>query len=84
MERGSGVYGLSGMAGIREAASIRILRPLLSLPKARLRATVNDFGVDVVNDPSNDNSKFDRVRIRRSLTEPKSGPSIAKLYAMTA
>ena len=84
MERGSGVYGLSGMAGIREAASIRILRPLLSLPKARLRATVNDFGVDVVNDPSNDNSKFDRVRIRRSLTESKSGPSIAKLYAMTA
>jgi tRNA(Ile)-lysidine synthase len=82
MERGSGVYGLSGMAKVREVRPTRILRPLLGVPKARLRATVDEFDVDVVDDPSNEDLKFDRVRIRRSLMGLKSGPSIAKLCDM--
>ncbi|MBT5110389.1 MAG: tRNA lysidine(34) synthetase TilS [Rhodospirillaceae bacterium] len=78
-ERGSGVYGLAGMPEIRETGAMRILRPLLSLPKARLRATVNALGVDVVEDPSNDNLRFSRVRIRQGLKDKNHDPSVARL-----
>ena len=35
--RGSGADGLAGMAAVRELAGLRLLRPLLAVPKARLR-----------------------------------------------
>jgi tRNA(Ile)-lysidine synthase len=40
---------------------------LLDVPKARLRATLNAFGQDWVEDPSNRNSTFERVRTRALL-----------------
>src|SRR5439155_7478782 len=35
---GSGVDGLAGMSAVREMAGVRLVRPLLSVPKARLVA----------------------------------------------
>ncbi len=66
LARGSGVDGLSAMAPIVETAAVRLLRPLLDIPKARLRATLAAADAPHVEDPSNDNPSFARVRFRKA------------------
>lgn len=63
--RGSGLGGLSAMALERPTAWGRLLRPLLTVPRARLEATLRERGQDWINDPSNANPAFARVRLRR-------------------
>ena len=63
--RGSSLRGLSAMAPIRYHANLRILRPLLGVPGARLRATVVAHDLSWVEDPSNRDTRFGRVRMRR-------------------
>jgi tRNA(Ile)-lysidine synthase len=60
----SGVDGLAGMATVRELSGIRLLRPLLELPKAALVAFLATEGQDYVQDPSNRNPAFERSRLR--------------------
>lgn len=66
--RGSGVYGLSGMeASVKPfvpGAPWR-LRPLLAVPKARLGATLDQWGQSWIEDPSNESVAFTRVRARK-------------------
>ena len=66
-ERGSGDDGLAGIGALQEYGQVRLLRPLLPLAKARLQATADAFRVETVADPSNDDTRFDRVRIRKHL-----------------
>ena len=71
LNRGS---GLAGMAGVREAVWTEhyltlIVRPLLRFRRAELANVVEAAGLKAVADPSNDDEKFDRVRIRRRLAE---------------
>lgn len=71
LARGSGVDGLSGMAPSRpltEDGAIRLLRPLLDLPRDRLLATVRRSGLSPIEDPSNENETFDRVKARKLLS----------------
>lgn len=63
--RGSGI---DGMSGIREKRS-NIIRPLLHFQKSALEAYVTDHGIDAVNDPSNRDQGFDRVRVRNALKD---------------
>ncbi|KIL96999.1 tRNA(Ile)-lysidine synthetase [Paramagnetospirillum magnetotacticum MS-1] len=63
--RGSGLDGLSAMAPERPTAWGRLLRPLLVVPRARLEAFLRHRGQDWVQDPSNRNEAFARVRLRR-------------------
>jgi tRNA(Ile)-lysidine synthase len=63
--RGSGVDGL---ASIR-ARNGNIIRPLLGFNKSELETVCDDQGVEPVHDPSNDDTDFDRVRIRKWLEE---------------
>ena len=65
--RNSGVDGLAGMAAVSELRDVRVLRPLLDIPKTRLRATASALGLPVIEDPSNDDPQFERVRVRRDL-----------------
>lgn len=66
--RGSGVYGLSGMEVSAKpsfpGAPWR-LRPLLAVPKARLGATLEQWGQNWIEDPSNESLAFARVRARK-------------------
>ncbi|WP_448203389.1 tRNA lysidine(34) synthetase TilS [Azospirillum sp. sgz302134] len=62
--RGSGVDGLAGMAPIRVVGDVRVIRPLLDIPHARLVATCRAFGQDWIEDPSNRNPAFARARLR--------------------
>jgi tRNA(Ile)-lysidine synthase len=64
LARGSGLSGLAGMPALAWRADIRVLRPLLDMPRARLAATVAASGLEVVEDPSNANTSFARVRVR--------------------
>jgi tRNA(Ile)-lysidine synthase len=65
--RGSGPDGLAGMSAIVEHADHRVLRPLLSVPSARLRETLRALGQEWIEDPSNRNPAFARVRMRAAL-----------------
>ena len=65
--RGSGVYGLAGMAAEAPPAwpgAPARVRPLLDVPKARLAAMLRAAGQDWIEDPSNSNPAFARVRAR--------------------
>lgn len=67
LERGSGADGLAAMSALAETGGVRLLRPLLGIPRERLRVTLARFGQEWVEDPSNHNQAFGRVRIRRRL-----------------
>jgi tRNA(Ile)-lysidine synthase len=67
LARGSGVVGLSGMAATAVVGGIRIVRPLLAVPKARLRATLVAAGIGWVEDPSNGDQRFERARFRAAM-----------------
>lgn len=65
--RGSGVDGLAAMAPVSEGFFVRWLRPLLTIPRARLAATLAARGQDWIEDPSNHNPAYARVRLRRLM-----------------
>ncbi len=75
LARGSGVDGLSGMLPSRplkalpgRRTDLHLVRPFLSVPKARLVATLRKRGQTWIEDPGNANPAFERVRIRQALT----------------
>lgn len=65
--RGAGVDGLSAMAARMEALGTIWVRPLLETRRETLRGWLRSIGVDWIEDPSNEDLRFDRVRARRSL-----------------
>lgn len=65
LARGSGLEGLSAMDRVRPAAGINLLRPLLGVSKVRLQATLAARGLSWIEDPTNLDTKFARVRLRR-------------------
>jgi tRNA(Ile)-lysidine synthase len=82
---GSGPAGLAAMAPARTAPEALVLRPLLPVPAARLEATVEAAGLAPVRDPTNDDPRFARARLRRALADPGgTGPEAAALAAAAA
>ncbi|MGY6411076.1 MAG: tRNA lysidine(34) synthetase TilS [Alkalilacustris sp.] len=67
LARGAGVDGLSAMAVVRRDRGVTWLRPLLALERATLRRMLRARGVPWVEDPSNADPRFLRVRTRRVL-----------------
>lgn len=65
--RGSGT-GLSGMAWVAERADIRLIRPLLGYSRETLRNTLRQAGLGWCDDPSNENERAERVRVRKQLS----------------
>lgn len=68
LARGSGVDGLSAMAEGRFGQD-DILRPLLGEARADLRVWLSRQGMRWIEDPTNDDPRYDRVRARRLLTQ---------------
>ncbi|AQQ04955.1 tRNA lysidine(34) synthetase TilS [Roseibium algicola] len=70
LTRGSGVTGLSGMAADEDCGpeGLRLLRPLLSVSKSDLEATLEERGRSWCTDPSNRNPKYKRSRLRAILS----------------
>lgn len=69
MLRGSGLAGLSAMAGVSERDGIVLARPLLDVPKAQLIATLKRAKVGFADDPSNRDTAFTRPRLRALLPQ---------------
>ncbi|WP_193227592.1 tRNA lysidine(34) synthetase TilS [Aureimonas psammosilenae] len=66
--RGAGDRGLAGMRDARRLSpDLWLLRPFLSVPGARLKASVAERGLVCVDDPSNRDPRFDRARLRATL-----------------
>ena len=64
-QRGSGPDGRAAMSLVVEAAHVRVLRPLLAVPRARLIATLDAVAQPWIDDPSNRDPRFLRARLRR-------------------
>lgn len=62
--RQSGADGLAGMAALLEWPDVRLLRPLLSVPRSRLSATLRARRIPWIDDPSNVDPRFERARLR--------------------
>lgn len=73
--RGSGVDGLAGMAAQVERPEVRLLRPLLAVPRAALTATLIARGVSWFDDPSNADLRFERARLRARPGAPSAVPA---------
>jgi tRNA(Ile)-lysidine synthase len=77
----SGPAGLAAMAPVSETRALRLVRPLLTIPPARLRATLQAAGLDWAEDPSNTDPATLRARLRAELA---GGPDIAALAEQAA
>ncbi|MGI9413775.1 MAG: tRNA lysidine(34) synthetase TilS [Hyphomicrobiales bacterium] len=69
LARGSGVDGLSAMAPVTMQDGIAVARPLLGVSRQQLKTYLGAVGQDWIDDPSNDDERFERVRIRKALPE---------------
>jgi tRNA(Ile)-lysidine synthase len=67
LARSSGIDGLSPMAPRFQRNGMIFLRPLLLCRREDLRDLLAGRGVTWVEDPSNEDETFDRVRARRAL-----------------
>jgi tRNA(Ile)-lysidine synthase len=69
LSRGAGVCGLAGMRPISRTpdGNTALVRPLLSWKHAELEAICTAAEVAPLDDPSNEDEQFERVRVRRML-----------------
>lgn len=66
----SGPAGLAAMPRLLETPQVRLLRPLLGAPPGRLRATLRQAGIAWVEDPSNQDPRALRGRLRALRRDP--------------
>lgn len=67
LARGSGVDGLSAMEPHTLRDGVGLFRPLLDMSRERLRTTLREAGVTWIDDPTNENTAHERVRVRKAL-----------------
>ena len=72
MSRGSGLTGLGAMAKVArlpssDSSDIALVRPLLDIPKARLIATLARAKIAFADDPTNNDPRFTRARLRELM-----------------
>lgn len=85
LAKGSGLDGLAAMAPVQDySPDLQIIRPLLDIPKTRLIATCRAYDVPYVSDPSNDERRFARPRLRQARAVLEEEGLSAKRLAVTA
>jgi len=72
LSRGAGPDGLCAMQDTTfiaagAGAPLRLIRPLLGFSRAQLTATVEAFNQPYIDDPSNDDHRYERIRTRALL-----------------
>jgi tRNA(Ile)-lysidine synthase len=88
--RASGGHGLAAMRDTREFAAGTLWRPLLGVPRARLRDYAQAHGLRWIEDPSNASNAFDRNFLRRDVMPllatrwPHAAASLARSAALLA
>jgi tRNA(Ile)-lysidine synthase len=69
LARGAGVKGLGGMRprAVTPGSHVRLVRPLLGWRHAELERVCAVAGLTPAADPSNEDERFERVRVRRTI-----------------
>lgn len=67
LARGAGVEGLAGIPSFTIRGDVKFHRPLLNVRRESLRGYLNQKGLSWIDDPSNEDDRFERVRIRKAL-----------------
>ncbi|MBS0235812.1 MAG: tRNA lysidine(34) synthetase TilS [Proteobacteria bacterium] len=65
--RGTGLTGLTGIKASGMHNGISVLRPLLQFSRQQIRVTMEMAGWQWIEDPSNNDPKYTRTKIRRAL-----------------
>jgi tRNA(Ile)-lysidine synthase len=65
--RGSGVDGLSSIKSFSQMQNINIIRPLLNISKIELKNYLLQRGIEWINDPTNQNPRFTRTKMRELI-----------------
>ena len=86
LQRGSGLYGLSGILPVTNRNGIEIIRPQLNDNPDDLKTYLRDKQIEWVEDPSNQCEDYQRVRMRKflALLEQGTGISVQRLAETTA
>jgi tRNA(Ile)-lysidine synthase len=86
LSRGAGLPGLSAMPIAFERHGVSFARPILSVDPQTLRDWLCASGIKVVQDPSNDDVRFTRNRIRHGLLAAwrRDFPAYAQTLARSA
>lgn len=95
--RGAGPVGLGAMAveraiALDAGAPIRLIRPMLGITRAQITNTAKTFNQPYLDDPSNENHEFERVRTRallgaldeQDILSPKALAQTARKSALAA
>lgn len=83
LARGSGTRSLSGMA----VENNKFIRPLLKISRATTQAACIEGGVEIWEDPHNNDQRFTRVRVRQNILpviEENLGPKITEALARSS
>ncbi len=67
LARGAGIDGLHPLDARFEKNGSVFLRPLITVRRGDIRGYLRDKGIGWIDDPSNDDLRFDRVKARRIL-----------------
>ncbi len=84
LARGSGVYGLGGMQPLAVVDGLTIARPLISVAKSRLVATLHAAGHPWIEDPTNADPSYLRTRTRQVMPQLAALGMTAERLAQTA
>lgn len=83
MRAARGPQGGAGIAGFAARHDVVLLRPLLAFTAAELRAELHERGVGWVEDPSNRDPVFERVRVRQAgaaLDRPRHDEAVLAMH----
>ena len=86
LARGAGTDGLSGMALFQQIDELRIIRPMLEIPRSEILAWLKENNFQWREDASNSDEKYLRNRVRHSilpLLENELNPNIRKTILRT-
>ena len=86
LTRGAGLPGLSAMPALAERGGLRIHRPWLEVPSFQLRDWLQQEGVTWIEDPTNQDQRYTRNRIRHQLLPAldKAFPSFRQTFGRSA
>lgn len=73
LARGGDIEAMAAMRPTLVRDGIVLARPLLGISSACLRATLRARGQPWIEDPSNQDQRYERVRVRRVLASPGGG-----------
>ena len=69
LARGSGVDGLSAMAPETVLDGVMLVRPFLDVTRAQLRKFLDGNGTSWIDDPTNRDETYERIRVRNALAD---------------